>query len=341
MTSLVTPNLPVSFLGCRLTLLQQVSLDDKSLELVFEGVNVNSKVDHFTPKFCAPTDNNPRVQLAQSSAGAEYTLLYEEQLRNIIEGYKVMAGQETPIDFESTMKKTVKARAPSKKQRTSPDAIPKPLENRTVQGMFPAGSPRGTFSNWTAAMNILQGGEGFQHAHSDQGRYDEYMYLDLFPFVALHAFGVEQFKLWVLPQPEKRTFGFLHTFDPLNMVFMRGDFVYAGCVGKHLRGHMKFFPRPEAGWTRPKSWWNRKATGPPPTFLFQKSTFPFGFPMASTPDTVTGDVCLTYPMDLTNRLLVPLTEKQCIEENITYVPERHDRIRQRKLACNEVQAQTW
>ncbi len=74
--------------------------------------------------------------MAQTSAGAEYTLLYEEQLRNIIEGYKVMAGQETPIDFESTMKKEVKARAPSKKQKTSPEATPKPQVTRTVQGMF-------------------------------------------------------------------------------------------------------------------------------------------------------------------------------------------------------------
>ena len=90
---------------------------------------------------------------------------------------------------------------------------------------------------------------------------------------------------------------------------MRGDFVHAGCVGKYPRGHMKFFPRPEAGWTRPKSWWNRKPTGPPPTFLFPKPTFPFSFPMASTPDPLTGDVCLTHPADLTNRLLVPLTEK--------------------------------
>ena len=84
-------------------LLLQVSLEDQTLELVFEGITINSKVDHFTPSYCEPTDNNPRVQLAASTSGAEYTLLYQEQLRNIIEGYQVTAGQETPIDFESTV----------------------------------------------------------------------------------------------------------------------------------------------------------------------------------------------------------------------------------------------
>ena len=317
-------------------------MEDKTLEFVFEGITINSKVDHFTPLFCAETDNNPRVQLAQHSSGAEYTQLYQEQLRNIIEGYQVTAGQETPIDFETTVKKAVKPRGTGKKKQGASEPKPPPQVTRTVEGMFPAGTPRGgTFANWTAAHNTVKGGEGFQHAHSDQGRYDEFMYLDLFPFVALHAFGVEQFQLWVLPQPEKRTFGFLHTFDPLNMVFMRGDFVHASCVGTHPRGHMEFSPRPDAGWTRPKSWWNRKLTGQPPTFLFQKPTFPFGFPMASTPDPLTGDVSLTYPAELTKRLLVPLTEQMCIVECITYIPEHRDSIRKRKHACNEVQAQTW
>ena len=63
----------------------------------------------------------------------------------------------------------------------------------------------------------------------------------VFPFVALHSFGQNEFRLWVLPQPEKKTFGFLHTFDKLNLVFMRGDFVHAGAVGKYPRGHMVFF----------------------------------------------------------------------------------------------------
>ncbi len=105
-------------------------------------------------------------------------------------------------------------------------------------------------------------GENYQHAHSDQGRYDEYNNVEVFPFVALHAFGIEEFKLWVLsqpdkrtygfllwvlPQPDKRTYGFLHTFAPQNMVFMRGNFVHAGAVGTNPREHMDCFPRMEAG----------------------------------------------------------------------------------------------
>jgi hypothetical protein len=91
----------------------------------------------------------------------------------------------------------------------------------------------------------------------------------LFPFVALHAFGIEEFKLWVLPQPDKRTYGFLHTLAPTNMVFMRGDFVHASGVGTHSREHMhmELFSRTEAGWNRPRSWWNYKSKGPIPTFI--------------------------------------------------------------------------
>ncbi len=100
-----------------LFLLLQVSLEDQILELVFEGITINSKVDHFTPSYCEATDNNPRVQLSASTSGAEYTLLYQEQLRNIIEGYQVTAGQETPIDSESTLKQLVKRRKTNKKNQ--------------------------------------------------------------------------------------------------------------------------------------------------------------------------------------------------------------------------------
>ena len=318
-----------------------MSLEDKTLEMVFEGITINSKVDHFIPKYSEPTDQNPRVQLATCTSGAEYTLLYQEQLRNIIEGYTVTVGQETPIDFEATIKQPVKSRKTNKKSKASEEAAPLPPVAHVVQGIFPQGSERGTFDNWIAAHNVLKGGEGYQHPHCDQSRYDEYIYADLFPFVALHAFGVESFQLWVLPQPEKRTFGFLHTFDPLNMVFMRGDFVHAGSVGSQPRGHMEFFPRTAAGWNRSKSWWNRKSTGPPPTYLFPKPTFPFGFPSASTPDGITGDVHITYPVELTKNLQVPLTEQQCIDECISYGLEHRDGARKRKLACNEVHPQTW
>jgi hypothetical protein len=309
---------------------------------VFEGVAVNSKVDHFVPKFCEATADNPRVQLGDA-ARAQYTSLYQEQLRNIIEGYDVYEGQAPPISFDAKIapKPLKKRKSQIAKEKAVTASAPIPQISRSVPGMFPRGTDRGTFTNWKANHNIIQGGEGYQHAHSDQGRYDEFMYLDVFPFVALHAFGVEPFKLWVLPQPEKRTYGFLHTFEPLNMVFLRGDFVHAGGVGTTPRGHMEFFPRPEAGWTRTKTWWNQKTSGPDPTFLFQKTSFPFAFPFASTPDPSTGDVVLTYPPELSRRLSVPLTKKQCVKEQIPYVPESRDGSRKRRQACHDIQAHTW
>jgi len=265
--------------------------------------------------------------------------MYNEQLRNIIEGYDVYEGQEEPLDFE--YKKPEKTRKPPKQKKTPNEDPPEPRLLHHVPGIFPQGSARANLAHWVSAANIVKGGENYQHAHSDQGHYDEYNNLDVFPFVALHAFGQESFQLWVLPQPEKRTYGFLHTFAPKNMVFMRGDFVHAGGVGTNPRGHMEFFPREAAGWNRSKSWWNFKSKGPLPTFLFQRPTFPFGFPSASPPDPFSGDIFITYPPKLSQHLAVPLTEAQCLKEGLKHVPESKESVRKRKLASNEVQGQSW
>jgi hypothetical protein len=315
--------------------------DSTKLEYVFEGVVVNSKVDHFVPLISGANSENPRIQLQAGTTRTEYTKLYTEQLRNIIEGYDVLEGQEEPISFENITKKPEKTRkGPKPKQGTSEvNIIPRVVKQ--VQGMFPRNTDSGKFENWKASANIVKGGENYQHPHCDQGRYDEFNNLDVFPFVALHAFGIEEFKLWILPQPDKRTFGFLHTFEKTNMVFMRGDFVHAGAVGTTPRGHMEFFPRAEAGWNRPKSWWTFKSQGPIPTFLFQRPTFPFAFPHASTPDAQNGDILITYPPELTKRLQVPLTKTQCEAEGILHIPEPKENVRKRRLACNEVQSQCW
>jgi hypothetical protein len=308
------------------------SIAQNTLEKVFEGVVVHSKVDHFTPAYSGDEVPHPRVQLEHTKVVPEYTQIYQEQLRNIIEGYTIIEGQETRLPFETG---SIKIRKANKGTNAKPVVVGE------VPGMFPTGSDRGTFANWKATQTIIQGGEDYQHPHSDLGRYDEFNYLDVFPFVALHSFGQEEFQLWVLPQPEKKTFGFLHTFDKLNLVFMRGDFVHAGAVGKNPRGHMAFFPRPAAGWSRARSWWNVKQPGIEPTFLFPKPTFPFGFPSASIPDTLTGAVILTYPVELTKRLCVPLTRNQCASEGLPYVAETRESVRKRKKACMEVSGQSW
>ncbi len=40
-----------------------VQIADAALEVVFEGVRVNSKVDHFVPHFSDAAADNPRVQI--------------------------------------------------------------------------------------------------------------------------------------------------------------------------------------------------------------------------------------------------------------------------------------
>ena len=78
-----------------------------------------------------------------------------------------------------------------------------------------------------------------------------------------------------------------------------------------------------------------------PTFRFQRPTFPFGFPHASTPDPLTGDVAITYPPGLAKRLSLPLTKAQCKTEGLIHRTEPKEYVRRRKQACNEVQGQCW
>ena len=116
-----------------------------------------------------------------------------------------------------------------------------------VEGMFSRDSAASEFFNWKCAQTILKGGCNYQHPHSDTARVNSYVGLDIFPFVALHAFDVDKFTLWVGTGLPVRTYGFLHTFDAKNMVFMRGDFVHAGGAGTRPRAHMHFLPMKEAG----------------------------------------------------------------------------------------------
>ena len=62
---------------------------EEGLEVVFEGVNKNSCLDHLVPHFDHEAAN-PRLQLEPTNVRPKYTALYEEQLRNVIEGYDVL-----------------------------------------------------------------------------------------------------------------------------------------------------------------------------------------------------------------------------------------------------------
>ncbi len=74
------------------------------MEYVFEGVTHNSLVDHVVPHYDQESVN-PRLQLRtdEPNVRAEYSNLYEEQLRNIIEGYEVVPGEDEPIAWTSTI----------------------------------------------------------------------------------------------------------------------------------------------------------------------------------------------------------------------------------------------
>jgi hypothetical protein len=279
--------------------------------------------------------SNPRLQLEPNARRAEYTALYEEQLRNIIEGYDVFHGDEQPISFNSTLATRTKARASNKNMSSST-----PILKHHVEGLFPSGSDSAIYSNWKAKQTILIGGSNIQHPHCDNAIVNSYDKLDVFPFVCLHGFGVDEFSLWLLPNPLARHYGFEHTFKATNLLLMRGDFVHAGCPGKNPRGHMEFFPREGAGWNRKRSFWLQKTNKVHPTFLWQKPTYPFGFPSAAEPNQ-DGDVVVTYPPFLTKILRIPLTKQQCYAESILYVPESKRKRQIRREECAKVQSQSW
>ena len=299
---------------------------------MFEGVITNSICDHFTPHYDEESVN-ARMQLRtdEPNVRAEYSNLYEEQLKNIIEGYDIYAGEDEPIPWTSTLAERNKAKLRQRKQA-------QPVKR--VNGLFPPSSDASVYSNWKAVQTILVGGTNIQHPHCDNGMVNSYNNADVFPFVCVHGFGVDEFKLWLLPNPLARSYGFEHTFGPKQMLLMRGDFVHAGGPGRNPRGHLEFFPRETAGWNRKRSWWNLKGGKMAPTFLWQKPTFPFGFPNVTEPD-VNGDIVMTYPPSLTKLLKTPMSQKQCETEGILYIPESKKVRHERRAACAKIQNQSW
>jgi len=300
---------------------------------VFEGVVKNSIVDHLVPHFDG--DNvRPRYQLNTEKRN-EYNTLYEQQMRDIIEGYDVCEGEETPISFESTVSSRTKSRPQNKNMAASAPAV---LHH--VEGLFPPGTEQAKYCNWKARQQLLKGGVNHQHPHCDNAIVNTYANLDVFPFVCIHGFGMDEFSVWLLPNPLQRHYGFLHKFEAKNMLIMRGDFVHAGAPGTTPRAHLEFFPRESAGWNRKRSFWNLKSNKIHPTFLWQKPTYPFAYPNASEPND-DGDVVITYPPFMTRILPLPLSQKQCLKEGLLYVPETRHTKQARRAECSRIQNQAW
>ncbi len=62
-----------------------------------------------------------------------------------------------------------------------------------VPGMFSGNA--GIAANWKTGYMSLINGTGYQHPHADAGRPDSYKGLQIFPFVTLHEFGVDEFSV--------------------------------------------------------------------------------------------------------------------------------------------------
>ena len=199
-------------------------------------------MDHVVPHYDEDSAN-PRLQLKTDTVREEYSKLYDEQLRNIIEGYDVFHGNEDPITFNSSTTGKTKGRPQNKHMSSAP-----PVLKGHVEGLFPRYSSSAQYQNWKAKQTVLKGGANYQHPHSDNAIVNSYANLEVFPFVCIHGFGVDEFSLWLLPNPLQRHYGFEHKFGAKNMLLMRGDFVHAGCPGTNPRAHLEFFPREGAGW---------------------------------------------------------------------------------------------
>ena len=198
------------------------------------------------------------------------------------------------------------------------------LQHIFREGDFKKSKPE----NWITKMQNIVGGNTYQHAHSDCGRFHEYKEESTFPFVATHGFGMFPFELWLLPTAKggKAKHGFLHRFTKTSILFMRGDFVHAGGVLTDPRCHMSFFPRPKAGlvhnhkhhyWLQPE--FARNIDNPPrdtnatnddkdtteTTFLWQSLTFPFAYPVRTFVKNKRGHLrtLLTYPPHVTSDIV--------------------------------------
>jgi hypothetical protein len=175
-----------------------------------------------------------------------------------------------------------------------------------IKGIFPDTMPASNPANWKMDFNSVVGGQGYQHPHSDQGRPGCYKHLDVFPFVALHGFGMDEFALSLLPPNAE--YGFLNRFEPHQIVFMRGDQVHAGVPSPTPRGHMEFYPLPAAGYHRHHPYWVRPGYKQE-IFAFQDTTtFPFGYPDI-TPADAKGQQYLRYPEQVTKLMQLPLPEE--------------------------------
>ena len=179
----------------------------------------------------------------------------------------------------------------------------KPLKKKKKN---PAADPK----NWIVEQNVVVGGVDHQHPHCDQGKAGCYKDDSIFPFVAVHGFGINEFQMWLLPAKQKREYGFLYQFPKNAILFMRGDFIHAGACLQQARAHIHFFPKTKAGWDDDHPYWGsnnfKSWMKDPESFLVTDLRCrPFAYPKF-TARTDVGNQTVTYPASLTQDLITPL-----------------------------------
>jgi hypothetical protein len=186
------------------------------------------------------------------------------------------------------------------------DIIRGMFRNHTKRnGTNPAAEP----AFWHTEHNIVVGGQNHQHPHCDQGKVGCFASETVFPFVATHGFGINEFQMWLLPMKKKRDYGYLYQFPKTAILFMRGDFMHAGPCMQEARSHSLFFPLAEAGWDDEGPYWesSRIDGWMKNPAIFLNNDFrcpPFAWPHYSK-RTPSGDQVITYPADLTKDLVQP------------------------------------
>jgi hypothetical protein len=214
------------------------------------------------------------------------------------------------------------------------DIIQKMFKNHTQKnGSNPAADPR----NWCCEHNFVVGGVEYQHPHADLAKPGSFTNDHVFPFVAVHGFGVNEFQMWLLPCKHKREHGFLFNFPKTAILFMRGDFIHAGGCAQDARAHIEMYPQRAAGWDEENPYWETEKME---HWQKNKISFlipdlrcrPFGYPHMSKKNTA-GDQIVTYPPKLTSDLILPIQrpkKKRKRPDNEADVKEEHSANRKKK-----------
>ncbi len=156
--------------------------------------------------------------------------------------------------------------------------------------------------------------------------------------VSLTTFFLASYNKNPITYSSRQKYGFLHTFKASQILLMRGDFVHAGVPSTVPRGHMKFYPQPEAGWKLPCTFWNRKNSDRI-SFLWQESYPPCAYPFLHSPD-LAGQFVVSYPVRNTMLLRFPFTKDECKVLGIEYVPpgefDKEERAKLRKTLSSQL-----